>query len=105
MKKRHDQGFPSARQRRHLVVLSRALIVREKTDSNGRPWNLISFFDMKSDKMVVNVFGPGHAKIGNGDTVQVTGIFKAKSMRGHYAFDNEIETRSEQIIRLEKAKY
>jgi len=95
---------PSRFDQKMVTVKGRALIVREKRSSSGQPWNLISFFDMKSDEAVINVFGPGHAAIGNGDIIQVTGIFKAKSKRGRYTFDNEIETRSEQIIRLEKAK-
>ncbi|MFH2011229.1 MAG: hypothetical protein ABIJ37_00770 [Pseudomonadota bacterium] len=96
---------PSLYDQKMVTVKGRAFIVRKKMSSKGQPWNLISFFDMKNDKMVINVFGPGHAKIGNGDIIQVTGIFKAKSKRGRYTFDNEIETRSEQIIQLEKAKY
>jgi len=81
------------------------MIVRKKTIGKGQPWNLISFFDMKNDKQVINVFGPGHANVGNGDVIQVTGVFKTKSKRGRYTFNNEIESRAEQIIRLEKSKY
>lgn len=96
---------PARFDQKTVTVKGRAMIVRKQTDSRGRPWNLISFFDMESDKKLVNVFGPGHASIGNGDIVQVTGVFKAKSKRGRYTYDNEIESRSEQIILLEKAKY
>lgn len=78
--------------------------MRKKKGSDGKPWMLISFFDMKDDKKVINVFGPGHPDAGNGDVIKVTGIFKAKSKRGAYTFDNEIETSSNRIVRLQKAK-
>ncbi len=94
---------PARFDQKTVTVKGRAMIVRKQTDSRGRPWNLISFFDMESDKKVVNVFGPGHASIGNGDIVQVTGVFKTRSKRGRYTYDNEIESRSEQIILLKKA--
>jgi hypothetical protein len=96
---------PARYDQKRVTVKGRAMIVRKKSSGKGKPWNLISFFDMKNDKAVINVFGPGHANVGNGDVIQVTGIFKAKSKRGRYTFNNEIESRAEQIIRLEKSKY
>lgn len=88
-----------------VTVKGRALIVREKTSGNGQPWMLISFFDMTNDKQVINVFGPGHPDAGNGDIIQVMGIYKVKSQRGRYQFDDEIESSSDQVVRLEKSKY
>jgi len=82
---------PSLYDQKLVTVKGRALIVRKKTSGDGQPWMLISFFDMTNDKQVINVFGPGHPDADNGDIIQVTGIFKVKSLRGRYHFDNEIE--------------
>lgn len=96
---------PSRYDQKPVTVKGRALIIRKKTSSDGQPWMLINFFDMTNDKQVINVFGPGHSDVNNGDIIQVTGIFKAKSLRGRYHFDNEIESSSDKIVRLEKSKY
>ena len=65
---------------------------------------LISFFDMKNDKQVINVFGPGHPTASNGDVVKVTGIYKVKSKRGRYTFDDEIQTTSDKVVVVTKSK-
>lgn len=96
---------PAAHDQKTVTVKGRAMIVRKKMSAKKEPWNLISFFDMKDDKKVINVFGPGHAAIGNGDIVRVTGIFKAKSKRGRYTFNNEIQSSSDKIVLIQKAKH
>ena len=96
---------PSLYDQKLVTVKGRALIVRKKSSGDGQPWMLISFFDMTNDKQVINVFGPGHPDADNGDIIHVTGIFKVKSLRGRYHFDNEIESGSDKIVRLEKSKY
>jgi hypothetical protein len=96
---------PSLYDQKLVTVKGRALIVRKKSSGDGQPWMLISFFDMTNDTQVINVFGPGHPDADNGDIIKVTGIFKVKSLRGRYHFDNEIESGSDKIVRLEKSKY
>jgi len=96
---------PSQYDQKNVTVVGRALIVRKKKDSSGKPWMLISFFDMKDDKKVINVFGPGHPNIGNGDIAKVTGIFKINSKRGRYTFKNEIASSSDRVILVAKPKH
>jgi len=95
---------PSQYDQKNVTVTGRALIVRKKKDGSGKPWMLISFFDMKDDKKVINVFGPGHPNIGNGDIVRVTGIFKINSKRGRYTFKNEIQSSSDKAVLVAKPK-
>ena len=95
---------PAMYDQKKVTVKGRAMIVRKKMSGKKEPWNLISFFDMKDNKKVINVFGPGHAAIGNGDIITVTGIFKAKSKRGRYTFNNEIQSSADKIVLIQKSK-
>ncbi len=90
---------------KNVTVIGRAMIVRKKKDGRGRPSMLISFFDMKNDRQVINVFGPGHPAVGNGDVVRVTGVYKVKSKRGRYTFNDEIQTTSDRVVVVTKSKY
>ncbi|MDD3846090.1 MAG: hypothetical protein PHC90_06965 [Syntrophorhabdaceae bacterium] len=94
---------PSQYDQKTVTVTGYAFIVRKKKDRSGNPWMLISFFDPKDKKKVINVFGPGHPAARNGDIIKVTGKFKAKSKRGRYTFDNEIQTTSDKVVVVAKA--
>jgi hypothetical protein len=84
-----------------VTVIGNAFIVRKKADSNKQnPWTLISLIDLKDNKIVMNVFSTGHAPVVNGDNIKVTGIFKIKSPRGRYTFDNEIDARNGSIEKI-----
>lgn len=84
-----------------VTVIGNAFIVRKKTDSNKQnPWTLISLVDLKDNKIVINVFSTGHAPVVNGDNIKITGIFKIKSPRGRYTFDNEIDARNGSIEKI-----
>lgn len=85
---------------REVTVIGNALIVRKKVDRNKQAWNLISLNDIENRKLVMNVFALGHAPISNGDRIRVTGIFKVKSKRGRYHYDNEIDARKGRIEKL-----
>jgi len=89
---------PSRYDQKTISVTGYAFIVRKKKDGAGNPWMLISLFDPKDKKKVINVFGPGHPQARNGDIIKATGKFKAKSKRGRYTFDNEIETTSDKVV-------
>ncbi len=93
---------PSRYDQKTITVTGYAFIVRKKKDRGGNPWMLISLFDPKEKKKVINVFGPGHPQAGNGDIIKVTGKFKVKSKRGRYTFDNEIETTSDKVVLVAK---
>lgn len=84
---------------KRVTVTGNALIVRKQSDSQGAPWTLMSLSDFDSGKTVMNVFGNGHAPVSNGDAVRVTGIFRVKSPRGRYTFDNEIQADAGGIVK------
>jgi len=73
-----------------VTVVGDAIIVRQQTDSAGAPWALISLADIDNAKMVMNVIGTGRAPVSNGDVARATGIFRVKSQRGRYTYDNEL---------------
>jgi hypothetical protein len=85
---------------KRVTVTGDALIVRRQTDSSGRPWTLMSMVDIADRKKVMNVIGTGgHAALGNGDVARATGVFKMKSPRGRYTYDNELICESSAIVR------
>jgi len=85
---------------KRVTVTGDALIVRQQKDAGGKPWTLISLVDIENKKMVMNVIGTGGpAAVGNGDVVRATGLFKVKSQRGRYAYDNELVCESSSIVR------
>lgn len=94
---------PARYDQKTITVTGQAFIVRKKKDRAGRPWMLISLLDPKDRKKVINVFGPGHPDARNGDIVKVTGKFKARSKRGRYTYDNEIETTSNKVVVVARA--
>lgn len=94
---------PAGYDQKTITVTGQAFIVRKKKDRAGRPWMLISLLDPKDRKKVINVFGPGHPDARNGDIVKVTGKFKARSKRGRYTYDNEIETTSNKVVVVARA--
>ena len=73
-----------------VTVVGDALIVRQQTDSAGAPGSLISLVDIDNQKMVINVVSTGRAPLSNGDVARATGIFRVKSQRGRYTYDNEL---------------
>jgi hypothetical protein len=93
---------PSRYDQKTITVTGYAFIVREKKDRSGNPWMLISLFDPKDRKKVMSAFGPGRTEARNGDIIKVTGKFKAKSKRGRYTYDNEIETTSDKVVVVAK---
>ncbi len=91
---------PARYDQRDVTVTGEAFIVRKKVDRNKKPWNLISLVDPKDRKKVISAFALGHAPIGNGDLVEIKGVFKVKSLRGKYHYDNEIDARKGSIQKL-----
>jgi len=83
---------------KRVTVDGLALIVRKNIDARGQPWTLMSLSDIEENKRVMNVFGPGHPAASNGDRVRVSGIFRVKSLRGRYTFDNEIQVEEGGIV-------
>ena len=89
---------PGAYDQKRVTVLGLALIVRKNRDAQGQPWTLMSLSDIEQNKLVMNVFGPGHPSASNGDRVRVSGIFRVKSPRGRYTYDNEIQVADGGIV-------
>jgi hypothetical protein len=89
---------PSKYDQKNVTVNAYAFIVREKKDRGGNPFVLVSIFDPKDKKKVITAFGPGHTQARNGDMIKITGTFKAKSKRGRYTYDNEIETTGDKVV-------
>jgi hypothetical protein len=88
---------------KRVTVTGDALIVRQQTDSNGSPWTLLSLVDVENRKQVMNVIGTGgHANLGNGDVARATGVFRVKSPRGRYTYDNELICTSAGIVKDER---
>ena len=75
---------------KRITVVGDALIVRKQTGPGGAPWTLMSLVDIDNRRMVMNVIGTGHAPLVNGDVARATGIFRVKSQRGRYTYDNEL---------------
>jgi hypothetical protein len=82
-----------------VTVVGDALIVRQQTDSTGAPWALISLVDIDNAKLAMNVVGTGRAPLSNGDVARATGIFRVKSRRGRYTYDNELICDSGGIVK------
>ncbi len=95
-------GNPSQYDQKNVTVSAYAFIVREKKDRAGNPFVLVSIFDPKDRKKVITAFGPGHTEARNGDMIKITGKFKAKSKRGRYTYDNEIETTGDKVVVVAK---
>lgn len=89
---------PSKYDQKNVTVNAYAFIVREKKDRGGNPFVLVSIFDPKDKKKVITAFGPGRTQARNGDMIKITGTFKAKSKRGRYTYDNEIETTGDKVV-------
>jgi hypothetical protein len=75
---------------KRVTVVGDALIVRQQTDSAAGPWALISLVDIENRRQVMNVIGTGRAPVVNGDVMRATGVFRVKSQRGRYTYDNEL---------------
>jgi hypothetical protein len=82
-----------------VTVVGDAIIVRQQRDSAGAPWPLISLADIDNAKAVMNVVGTGQAPLGNGDVARATGVFRVKSQRGRYTYDNELICESGGIVK------
>jgi hypothetical protein len=76
--------------------------VCKQTDSAGAPWTLVSLVDIENRRMVMNAIGTGHAVLSNGDAARATGVFRVKSPRGRYTYDNELICDSSGIIKDER---
>ena len=87
---------------KRVTVTGDALIVRKQTGSAARLWTLISLVDIANRRMVMNVVGTGHAPLGNGDVARATGVFRVKSPRGRYTYDNELICENGGIVKDER---
>jgi hypothetical protein len=85
-----------------ITVVGDAIIVRAQTDSAGAPWTLVSMADIENSRKVMNVIGTGRAPLSNGDTARATGVFRVKSPRGRYTYENELICDSGGIVKDEK---
>jgi len=85
-----------------ITVVGDAIIVRKQKDSAGAPWTLVSLADLENGRTVMNVVGTGHAGLSNGDVAVATGIFRMKSPRGRYTYDNELICDNGGILREEQ---
>ncbi|HNT42887.1 MAG TPA: hypothetical protein PKN85_00380 [Syntrophorhabdaceae bacterium] len=89
---------PSQYDQKNVTVNAYAFIVRQKKDRGGNPFILVSIFDPRDRKKVITAFGPGSTQARNGDMIKLTGKFKARSKRGRYTYDNEIETTGDKVV-------
>jgi hypothetical protein len=55
--------------------------------------------DIDNAKAVMNVVGTGQAPLGNGDVARATGVFRVKSQRGRYSYENELICESGGIVK------
>jgi hypothetical protein len=91
---------PSRFEGKRITVTGDVLIVRAQKDSTGNPWTLMSLMDVSERKKVMNVIGTGgHAPLVNGDVARATGVFRMKSQRGRYTYDNELICESRAIVK------
>jgi hypothetical protein len=90
---------PSRYDGKRVTVVGDALIVRQQTDRTSGPWALISLVDIENRRAVMNVIGAGRAPVVNGDVMRATGVFRAKSKRGRYTYDNELISAAGGIVK------
>ncbi len=93
---------PSRYDGKSVTVTAYAFIVRQKKDRNGTPWIRVSIFDPKDRKTVITAFGWGRTQARNGDMIKLTGTFKARSKRGRYTYNNEIQTTGDKVVVVAK---
>lgn len=93
---------PALYDAKKITVVGDAIIVRAQVDSAGAPWMLVSLADIENSRMVMNVIMTGRAPLSNGDTARATGVFRVKSQRGRYTYDNELICDPGGIVKDEK---
>jgi hypothetical protein len=93
---------PSLYDGKRVTVVGDALIVRKQTAPASGPWTLMSLADIANSRKVMNVIGTGHAPLGNGDVARATGVFRVKSTRGRYTYDNELICEAGGIVKDER---
>lgn len=91
-------GNPAGYDGKRVTVVGDALIVRKQSG----PWTLMSLADIGNSRQVMNVIGPGHAPVSNGDVARATGVFRMKSARGRYTYDNELICDAGGIVKEER---
>jgi hypothetical protein len=94
---------PSAYDGKRVTVRGDALAVRRRTDPSSGPWTLMSMVDIEDKRMVMNVISPGQAPVVNGDVAIATGVFRMKSPRGRYTYDNELICQAGGIVKDQRA--
>jgi hypothetical protein len=90
---------PSQYDGKKVTVAGDAVIVRQQTNPGSGPSTLMSLGDLEDRRRVMNVIGAGRAPVSNGDVARATGVFRAKSQRGRYTFDNELICESGGIVK------
>jgi hypothetical protein len=74
----------------------RSSFVRRRTAAGTRSYS--SYFRPQGQEEGHNRLCPGSTQARNGDMIKLTGKFKAKSKRGRYTYDNEIETTGDKVV-------
>jgi len=63
----------------------------------------MSMSDIETPRMVMNVIGAGPPSVVNGDVAIATGVFRMKSPRGRYTYDNELICEAGGIVKDRRA--
>ena len=79
---------PSNFDHQTVTLQGTALAVKETTSQRGNDYTT---FKLQDGGDSVSIFTWGHPPLGNGDRVQVEGIFEREHHQGRYTFYNEVE--------------
>src|SRR6516165_3803015 len=71
-----------------VTLQGTAIAVKETTSQRGNDYTT---FKLQDGGESVSIFTWGHPPLGNGDRVQVEGVFEREHHQGRYTFYNEVE--------------
>jgi hypothetical protein len=79
---------PSSFDHQTVTLQGTAVAVKETTSQRGNDYTT---FKLQDGGDSVSIFTWGHPPLGNGDHVQIEGVFEREHHQGRYTFYNEIE--------------
>jgi len=73
-----------------VTLQGTAVAVKETTSQRGNDYTTFKLQDSGNGDSI-SIFTWGHPALGNGDRVQVEGVFEREHHQGRYTFYNEVE--------------
>jgi hypothetical protein len=87
-KNKLNDGNPASFDHLPVTLQGMATAVKETTSQRGNDYTT---FKLQDGGDSVSIFTWGHPPLGNGDRVQVEGVFEREHHQGRYTFYNEVE--------------